>query len=170
MPTISPVILAAALAVQAWAQSTDFERKNHPCSTPPQVFAMDLFEALESTEKQDVQRAIYEKGFGRAFQANFPFPVFSGELQSVKERLGVGPVRGRPLEARMLVSPYITAPRDAGQSAQRKRMPQQGFDKSRPFDVVMITSSGYGKIEQRVTVGCEDGVWKAFGVWYNPAY
>ena len=171
MLKILPMIIAVMFAGTAAAGTADFMRKDYACTTPPQAFAVDLLTALESSEDPNGKLAVYQKGFGRTFQTNFSFQVFDDELESVMKQLGVGAPRGRSLESRLLVNPYIAPPRDGSQppGVQRRRQQAQGYDRTMPFDVVMITSSSYGKIEQRVTVACEDGAWKAFGVWYNPA-
>jgi hypothetical protein len=134
-------------------------------------FTMSIFSKLESSHDPRFVRAIYDAEFADRFKSTFGFDSFYSSLTGVHNRLAIGPRTGRNLESRTLSGPEVVGAYSPSQSV-RPPLQHVQAQTTRPGDVVDIeffTSSGVGKIRQRMQLECQGGRWRVNGIWYFPS-
>lgn len=116
--------------------------------------AYGLLSSLETSGNPNAIQQIYLTKFSKDFQKMIDFGSFQTGLAKIQSELGVGHANARSFEGRS--NPWLkTEPLTIGG--------QNGFR------VESVGSSRVGKVVSRAFMVCEDGEWKAAGIWYVPA-
>lgn len=125
------------------------------CSVPPQRAAVQIFEYLEDPDFQfdseEVHRAIFSK---RLLSSSSNSSVNSA-IRSA--RITYQGDRNETPLSRRLAAPPVLFTRDSSSFNQRGEA-----------TVRILSLSSRGKIEQRMSITCESGLWKAESFSYGP--
>jgi hypothetical protein len=135
----------------------------------PSEYAYAVHTRLERTRDPDAIRQVYERDFSAPFKSTYSFQEFYASVTGVQQRLQIGAGLSRDLNSRTLSRPEVVG--NWSKAGSVKAMPISG-ERAAPGDQVAVeffTSSGVGKIRQRLQVTCTEDGWKANGVWYQPS-
>jgi hypothetical protein len=125
------------------------------CNVPPQVAAVSFFEFIESPRGEENLRKAGEAVLSRRLlQTSTPSEVF-GLVRAAKEQYSFDRFEV-PLSARLAGEPQML---DRG---------QHGWNSRADVSVQIHAVSSRGRVEQRVSLACEDAVWKTVSFSYGP--
>lgn len=125
------------------------------CSTPREVAAVQLFEYIEDPRFNFDSREEYQNLFSVRLLKGSSSSTVTSLLREARSTYQDNRSE-TPLSRRLLAPPSIieqrgSSPRNEGETTVR-----------------VLTLSSRGKIEQRMSITCEDGLWKVDSLSYGP--
>jgi hypothetical protein len=149
-------ILAAAAVVQVEAYAGGQPKPPLPCSVPPQIAAVSFFEFIEAPNGEENLRRDGPRVLSRTLMQTSSQRDIIGVLQSARQQYSFDKYEV-PLSRRLAGEP------------QMLRQGQPGWNPRAQFSFRILALSSRGSVEQRVSLVCEDSVWKVVSFSYGPA-
>ena len=149
-------ILAAAAVVQVEAYAGGQPTPPMPCSVPPQIAAVSFFEFIESPNGQENLRRDGPKVLSRTLMQSSSQTDIIDVLRSARQQYSFDKYEV-PLSRRLAGEPQVLS------------QGQPGWNPRAQFSFRILALSARGSIEQRVSLVCEDSVWKVASFSYGPA-
>lgn len=150
--TVLLMAATAATQMQAFAGPTP----PLPCSVPPQVAAVSFFEFVESPNGEEKLRRLGTKVLSQRLTRTTSQQAIIEVVRSARQQYSFDK-HEVPLSKRLAGEPQLLNPR------------QEGFNSRAEVSVRILALSSRGSVEQRVSLACEESVWKVVSFSYGPA-
>lgn len=125
------------------------------CFVPPQHAAVQIFEYLEDPDFQINSEDAYRAVFSSRLLSSSSNSSVNSALRSARSTYQSG--RNETPLSRRLAAPPVLLTRDSSSFNQRGEV-----------TVRILSLSSRGRIEQRMSLTCESGLWKAESFSYGP--
>jgi len=150
------LLVVAVMMVSQTPARAGYPSPPLPCSVPPQVAAVSFFEFVESPNGEENIRRDGTKVLSRQLtQSASPNDIIN-IVRSARQLYSFDKYEV-PLSRRLAGEPQLV------------NQGQEGFNPRAQFSVRVRALSARGQVEQRVSLACEDSVWKVVSFSYGAA-
>ena len=125
------------------------------CSTPPQDAAVNIFEYLENPDFEFGSEEVYRTIFSKRLLSSSSNATVNSAIRSARRTYQNNRAE-TPLSHRLAAPPMLISPND------------RAFNQRAEVTIKILSLSARGKIEQRMSLTCESGLWRVDSFSYGP--